>query len=120
MEDEDRLASRWAVLARARLGQVGRAEKRLVDGGHLGEVDGVGDMTSLELVIEAAVDDDEALDARGEHAALDVVELRGRASKISSIRSNSRRDERLTVAALILIRPSSLTPKQGRALPLAS
>jgi hypothetical protein len=62
MEDQDRLALLGCVLARARFRRVVDSQQRLLDVGHLGEIDRIGDVPSFELIVEAAVDDEEALD----------------------------------------------------------
>lgn len=118
VEDQHRLALRRRVLASRRFGRVGNGKERLVDIGDVGEVDGLVDVSSLELVVEATVDNDELLDARRVDSRLDVVELSAPKGQRELLRR--KLEKTLTVAALILINPSSFTPKQGRALPFAS
>lgn len=79
VEDQDRLALTRRVLARGRRGWVRDGEQRLVHVGDVGQVDGVGDVSALKLVVEPTVNDDESFDASGVDARLDVVELNDRA-----------------------------------------
>lgn len=80
------------MFTRTRFGQLVDPQQGLLNVGHFGKVDGVGDVPTVELVVETTVDDEEPLDSFGVVTGLQLVELLARVSSFVFERATLERN----------------------------